>query len=506
MAYTVLARKYRSWTFDELVGQEAVATTLKNAIASGRIHHGYLFCGTRGVGKTSAARILARSLNCLKSKGPTITPCCKCESCLAIAEGQDMDVLEIDAASNTGVDNIRELRGNTAYRPARARFKIYIIDEVHMLSTGAFNALLKTLEEPPEHVKFILATTEPQKVPATIQSRCLRFDFRSISVDEIAKHFEHILKQEKIDADPAVVRRVARLANGSMRDGLSLLDQLLSLGAGKLTLDMIDDVLPTPHDEVLTRLIGQLADHDAAGALVSLDQCLSAGYSLERLAEALAEQVRTLMLLAVCGPDTPLVDLPTGAAETLLALSKRFDAEQYVYIISVLEELRRNVRFSALGRAVLEAGIVRLASAVRYRSIQSLLDQLGGTAVAPDDAAKKKVAPLPAPSPATASAAPAADAGREFTPPLQGGARGSASNPPSIAANAAAQPSAPPRPRPVNGPAAAVPARPAPAMAPPTPPSADDLRAAAADPAVRAALDLFGGSLVNVEQVRTGRE
>src|SRR5947207_5766816 len=213
MAYTVLARKYRSWTFDELVGQEAVATTLKNAINCERIHHGFLFTGTRGVGKTSAARILARSLNCLASDRPTAQPCKKCESCIAIAEGQDVDVIEIDAASNTGVDNIRELRSNTLYRPARARFKIYIIDEVHMLSTGAFNALLKTLEEPPPHVKFILATTEAQKVPATIQSRCLRFDFRSISIDDIARHFGEILKEEGIEAEEAVLRRVARLAN-----------------------------------------------------------------------------------------------------------------------------------------------------------------------------------------------------------------------------------------------------------------------------------------------------
>ena len=344
MAYTVLARKYRSWTFDELVGQEAVATTLSNAIASGRIHHGYLFCGTRGVGKTSAARILARSLNCLASDRPTVTPCCKCESCVAIAEGQDIDVIEIDAASNTGVDNIRELRSNTLYRPARSRFKIYIIDEVHMLSTGAFNALLKTLEEPPGHIKFILATTEPQKVPATIQSRCQHFDFRAISVDRIAAHLEQILTKEKVKADPGVLRRVARLANGSMRDGLSLLDQLMAMGSERLTMQMVDDILPTPHDETLLRLIGQLADRDAAGALGSLDACLAGGYSLERLAESLGEQVRELMLLAVCGPETSLVEVPAGVREEMVALSRRFEPESYVYTIMVLEDLRRNVR------------------------------------------------------------------------------------------------------------------------------------------------------------------
>lgn len=485
MAYTVLARKYRSWIFDELVGQEAVATTLKNAIQTQRLHHGYLFCGTRGVGKTSAARILARSLNCLSFDKPTINPCCTCESCTLIAEGQDVDVIEIDAASNTGVDNIRELRGNTVYRPARSRFKIYIIDEVHMLSTGAFNALLKTLEEPPGHVKFIMATTEVQKVPATIQSRCLRFDFRSISAEKIAEHFESILKKEKIEVDPAVVRRVARLANGSMRDGLSLLDQLLSMGTDKLTIEMLEDVLPTPHDETLTRLIEQIADRDAGGALTSLDACLASGYSLERFAESLAEQLRTLMLLNVCGPKTTLVDLPPTIAERMLALSKRFEAEGYVFTITMLEELRRNIRFSALGRALAEATIVRLASGATYSSVQDLLTQLASGATTP--------APTRPQSPQAAAPArpamPPPPAARPATPlprPL---------NPPSSVA---------PRATPA---ATAKPAEPAPraqarqqGRAAPKPPTQEDLRAATSEPLVREAMDLFQGTLVNVEK------
>ncbi len=246
MSYTVLARKYRSRTLDEIVGQEPIVTTLTNAITSGRIHHAFLFCGTRGVGKTSTARVLAKSLNCLNAEGPTPTPCGKCDSCQAISEGQDIDVIEIDAASNTGVDHIRELRSNATYRPARARYKIYIIDEVHMLSTGAFNALLKTLEEPPEHVKFIFATTELQKVPATIQSRVLRFEFQSIPLDVIVKQFNTILKAEEIEADEAVIRRVARCANGSMRDGLSLLDRggdFLQFGGGEDELDVLRGLL-----------------------------------------------------------------------------------------------------------------------------------------------------------------------------------------------------------------------------------------------------------------------
>lgn len=504
MAYTVLARKYRSWTFDELVGQEAVATTLKNAIETQRLHHGYLFCGTRGVGKTSAARILARSLNCLTSDVPTVQPCRKCESCTMIAEGQDVDVIEIDAASNTGVDNIRDLRSNIVYRPARSRFKIYIIDEVHMLSTGAFNALLKTLEEPPGHVKFIMATTESQKVPATIQSRCLRFDFRSIPAEKIAQHFEWILKQEQIEVDPAVVRRVARLANGSMRDGLSLLDQLLSLGADKLTMDVLNDVLPVSHDETITRLIEQIADRDAGGALASLDACLAAGYSNERFAEMLAEQLRTLMLLNVCGPNTELVELPPAVAERMVSLAKRYDAESYVYMISVLEELRRNIRFSALGRALTEATLVRMASGASYSSVQALISQLesGGAAAQPAPA-------RPAAATAHAPSAPA----RPATPPP------AAAPAPSRAAAPARQsaPSPAPAPRPsapsphqavapAPGPGPKPPAARAPSASPhrvvPLAPTPEDLREATSEPLVREAMELFQGTLVNVERDR----
>src|SRR5579862_4594166 len=201
MAYTVLARRYRSQTFDDIVGQEHISLTLKKAIESGRISHAYLFCGTRGTGKTSTARILAKALNCLEFDGPTATPCGKCNSCVAIARGDDIDVIEIDAASNTGVDNVREIIENSQYRPARSRFKVYIIDEVHMLSKSAFNALLKTLEEPPSHVKFILATTEPEKVLPTILSRCQRYDFRNISSKEIAAHLKEICRKEKISAE-----------------------------------------------------------------------------------------------------------------------------------------------------------------------------------------------------------------------------------------------------------------------------------------------------------------
>src|SRR5438874_1729315 len=217
MSYTVLARRYRSRTFDEVVGQEHVAQTLKKAINSQRIAHAYLFCGTRGTGKTSMARILAKALNCEKAKGPTPSPCGQCESCKSIARGEDIDVIEIDAASNTGVDNVRDLIANSQFHPARSRFKVYIIDEVHMLSKQAFNALLKTLEEPPGHVKFILATTEPEKVLPTILSRCQRYDFRNIPTREIVAHLNAICKEEKIQAEEDALLLVAKAGAGSMR-------------------------------------------------------------------------------------------------------------------------------------------------------------------------------------------------------------------------------------------------------------------------------------------------
>src|SRR5688572_19707893 len=260
--YTVLARRYRSGNFDELIGQEHIAQTLKKAIDSGRIAHAYLFCGTRGTGKTSTARILAKCLNCEAAKKPTSEPCGKCNSCQAIARGEDIDVIEIDAASNTGVDNVRDLIANSQYRPARSRFKVYIIDEVHALSKNAFNALLKTLEEPPGHVKFILATTEPEKVLPTILSRCQRYDFRNIPTREIAAHLKNIVAQEKVKADDDALLLVAKAGAGSMRDALSLLDRLLSIGEDRLTVESLEQLLGLPKSQ----LIFDLAAAIGAGA------------------------------------------------------------------------------------------------------------------------------------------------------------------------------------------------------------------------------------------------
>lgn len=400
MSYTVLARKYRSRTFDEVVGQDPIATTLKNAIAAGRIHHGYLFTGTRGVGKTSMARILAKALNCLNADGPTAEPCLECEACRAISEGQDIDVVEIDAASNTGVDNIRELRSNAAYRPARARFKIYIIDEVHMLSTGAFNALLKTLEEPPEHVKFILATTELQKVPATIQSRCQRFNFQNISTDAIESALANVCKQEETKAEPGVLARVAQLGNGSMRDALSILDQLLSISPDKLSLDVLNDVLPPPQHEQFCELLRCMVAADAAQTLAKTNEILSSGRGIEVFCTEFIELLRSLMHARAAGQATN-----TTLNDEQVALANEFELSHYVQMIAMLEELRRNVRYSAAGRALADAAMVRFAKLREWSSIEDLLQQLeGGTGGAEK---KKSAAIVDRVAPPAAQARPA---------------------------------------------------------------------------------------------------
>jgi DNA polymerase III subunit gamma/tau len=386
MAYTVLARRYRSSTFDEVVGQNAIEQTLKKAIATDRLAHAYLFCGTRGTGKTSMARILAKALNCLSFKKPTPEPCGTCDSCTAIARGDDIDVIEIDAASHTGVDNVREIIENAQYRPARSRFKVYIIDEVHMLSKSAFNALLKTLEEPPEHVKFILATTEPEKVLPTILSRCQRYDFRNISTREIAGHLKEICKKEKIAADEDALGLVARAGNGSMRDALSLLDRLLSLGEKHLTAEMIEQMLGLPQAQRIAELVDAIGSANVKGALSQADAMIRAGLSPDVLISSLADHLRNLLIALTCGTDSELLDFAGSTPTEFAEQSQKFDAATLAQDIAILEELRRNLRHSQTGRAMLDATLVRLALAEQFVSIGRLLS---GEGAAAEDIKKK---------------------------------------------------------------------------------------------------------------------
>src|SRR3954470_980086 len=307
MSYLVLARKYRPQRFSELVGQEHVARTLTNAIALSRVHHAYLFTGARGVGKTSAARILAKALCCVQ--GPTASPCGVCDFCQEIASGQSVDVLEIDGASNTGVDDVRALREGVRYLPSKGRKKVYIIDEVHMLSTSAFNALLKTLEEPPPHVVFVFATTEVHKIPATILSRCQRFDFKLISTARLTTHLTEILGSEKIDAAPEAVRLVARQAAGSVRDGLSLLDQTIAyVGTERLTAEVTADVLGIADRQLLVGLTVAILDRDPGTALRLIARPADRGVDLGQLGRSFLGFLRDLEVVASVKP-VPGVEL-----------------------------------------------------------------------------------------------------------------------------------------------------------------------------------------------------
>lgn len=349
------------------MGQDAIARTLMSAIESGRVSHAYLFTGTRGVGKTSTARLLAKAL----AGG---TP----EADAAIMRGQDTDVIEIDAASNTGVDHARDLIANAAYRPLRGKRKVYIIDEVHMLSMAAFNALLKTMEEPPEHVVFVLCTTESHKVPATIQSRCQRFDFRNIPTSRIAEHLGTVAQAEGLKADADVLHMVARLANGSMRDALSLLDRLAASGERSLTVGLLQEVLGLPDRELVGRLIDAVADGEARRGLEAADALVRRGVSAEQLIEALLDRLRDLMVLCACGPQTELVELAGQTRAEEVARAERFDAAGLTHMIALCESVQRAVRSSSTPRALLDALVVRLALTEKLADVTALAASLSG--------------------------------------------------------------------------------------------------------------------------------
>lgn len=343
MAYVALYRQWRPQDFDSLVGQKAVKTTLKNALASGKIAHAYLFSGPRGTGKTSMARILAKALNC--EQGPTAEPCGQCGNCQRIVQGTSLDVIEIDAASNTSVDNIRDLREQVAFTPAESRYKVYIIDEVHMLSTGAFNALLKTLEEPPAHAVFILATTDPQKVPATIQSRCQRFEFRRVTVDEIAEHLAMVAAGSGIEADADALRLIAIQAEGGMRDALSLLDQC-GVMAKRVTVATVREVLGIVGREALHELTGAIGRRQLPQALATLNLLLEQGKDVKQVLTELIEYLRALVLyLAV--PDYEEIYL-TDTKEALAELAPLFGRDRLLAaeerLHSAIQELRGSMR------------------------------------------------------------------------------------------------------------------------------------------------------------------
>ena len=375
MSYQVIARKYRPQVFEDVVGQGLITDTLKNAILSERVAHGYIFSGARGVGKTTTARVLAKALNCLQ--GPTVKPCGVCPSCQEIAAGNSIDVMEIDAASNRGIDEIRELRETVRYLPARDRYKIFIIDEAHMLTTEAFNALLKTLEEPPPRSLFILATTEPHKLPSTIQSRCQHFSFRLLDYEEIFARLKAVCEQEQIKADEGALSAVTQAAEGSMRDGLSLLDQVIASCGNELEEKHVRQVLGVVPAQLLGDVLEAVSGRDARRVLELVGQLATEGYELGHFCAELTRTVRNLMVAKSCGADSSLMQVASAERARLAQLSQLFSEEDLARFFNLLLRAESEMRYALQPRFHLELGLMKLVHAQRLASLEGLLSQLG---------------------------------------------------------------------------------------------------------------------------------
>jgi DNA polymerase-3 subunit gamma/tau len=437
LSYLVLARKWRPQTFRDLIGQEHVSQTLKNAIDSGRVAHAFLFTGARGVGKTSSARILAKALNC--EQGPSPEPCNVCPACVEITAGNAVDVFEIDGASNTSVDDVRELRENIKYLPSRCRFKIFIIDEVHMLSTSAFNALLKTLEEPPAHVKFIFATTEPHKVPITILSRCQRFDFRRISLGMIVDRLRFIVEQEGIAISDGALAMIARKGDGSMRDSLSTLDQVLAFCGEVVSDDAVTGLLGVIDRRLLTETLRAVLARDCRTLLDIVRQVDAFGYNMRYFCQELIDQFRTITLIRAAGEG---VDLPELAATELAELTEQAlgaelsDLQRYLTILLKTEGEMAHATFP---RLLVEMAFVRMATLVPVVPVDAILERLrtlegklagGGAVVAAASPVWEKSSPRPAERGVTRPAAPSPAAKPNAVPaPAQAAARESLPEP-----------------------------------------------------------------------------
>ncbi|MBW7866651.1 MAG: DNA polymerase III subunit gamma/tau [Candidatus Hydrogenedentes bacterium] len=428
--YTVLARKWRPQLFEEVVGQEHITRTLKNAIASGRIHHAFLFLGSRGIGKTTTARVLAKALNCLKFDAPTVTPCGECDNCVSIAEGNNIDVIEIDGASNNGVDNVREIRDNIRMVPSSGRYKVYIIDEVHQLSAGAFNALLKTLEEPPSHAVFILATTEAHKIPATIISRCQRYDFRRVSIGDIVTLLRNILNKEGMKATDEALYAIARAAEGGVRDAESIMDELITYCDGEITFQDVFDVLGLVDWRVLHTLCDALSAGDIARLLTLVEEVVSAGKDLSQFVEEILRYYRNLLVCKTSG-SADLLRLPPDEIAEMRARADRFGLVKLIGIVEQFATLTNGFDSQLAQRTALEALLIRLSKVDVEVSLDTIMEKLvllGQGGVCPSGAAappKKEPGPNPPEAgpahaaPPVPAVSPARTAREESVPPAR---------------------------------------------------------------------------------------
>ena len=406
MSYLVLARKWRPQQFDDLVGQEHVSQTLKNAITADRVHHAFLFTGARGVGKTSAARIFAKALNC--QEGPTVAPCGVCPSCVDITNSQGIDVLEIDGASNTGVDDIRELREHIRYLPSQSRYKIFIIDEVHMLSINAFNALLKTLEEPPEHAKFIFATTEPHKIPITILSRCQRFDFKKIALAPLVERLRYIVDQEQVAISDSGLAIVARNGGGSMRDALSTLDQVIAFCGESVSDDELQGLLGLVSRRLLLDTVEALIEHDPRQVLMLIQKVDNHGHSFRQFGQQLVELLRALVILKVVEAPGDLIDFSDAEIAELRGLIETVSLEDLQRYLQILIKSEAELAVANFPRLTMEMVLIRLATLPSGVDVATLIERLakleerlaGATPVAPASGSRSRVVPS-APRPDT---------------------------------------------------------------------------------------------------------
>jgi DNA polymerase-3 subunit gamma/tau len=406
--YQVIARKYRPQTFAELIGQEHVRVTLENAITQNRIAHGYIFAGQRGTGKTTVARILARCLNCVE--GPTVTPCGVCVSCREIAAGNSVDVIEIDAASNRGINEMRELRENIRYRPARDRYKVFIIDEAHQITNEAFNALLKTLEEPPEWVIFVLCTTEVHKIPTTIASRCQQFSFRSVGFADVIARMEWICSQEGVEAGPEVLAVLAQAGEGSVRDSLSALDQAIACCGSKLSAAEVRRLLGMFSLESLHQVTEALLASDSRRMLDIVHELERNGHNLQHFCRELARYFRNLLVARIAGPDSRLIAATSQEQQRLAEIASSFSEEDLTRYLQITLDLFRDLQFSMQPRLHLEIGLLKLVHAGRLLPIEEALAAVGhgGGPPAPP---QKRPAPRPSSAPRHSPPAPKAPSG-----------------------------------------------------------------------------------------------